>query len=132
MGSNSSTGNVSTLYTLSGVTMYNNELRATGGFYQTSDERLKIFNEDVNINFETLKLIPKKYFTWKDGGHKNAIGTIAQELQKYYPELVSKNENGYLSVNYSLLSIIALKAIDELYEYNLLLDKKLKTLEERL
>ena len=132
MGSNSSTGSVSTLYTLSGVTMFNNQLRATGGFYQTSDERLKIFNKDVEIDFETLKLIPKKYFTWKDGGHKNAIGTIAQELQKYYPELVSKNENGYLSVNYSLLSIIALKAIDKLYEYNLLLDKKLKTLEERL
>ena len=113
--------------------MYGSQLRASGGFYQTSDERLKIFKDDIDVDFETLKLIPKKYFTWKDGNENDyIIGTSAQVIRKYYPEIVSEDENGYLSVNYALLSIIALKAIDKLYGANLILENKLKLIEDSL
>jgi hypothetical protein len=36
---------------------------SSGGFFDTSDERLKNFGGNVQIDFEKLKSIPKKYFT---------------------------------------------------------------------
>ena len=42
------------------------------------------------------------------------IGVSAQEIQSIYPEIVSTDDNGYLSVAYDKLSVIALAAIDEL------------------
>ena len=88
----------------------------------TSDERLKMFKDDINVDFETLKLIPKKYFIWKDDNgvieqdNKRHLGTSAQIVQKYYPNLVGSNEDGHLFVNYAGLNVIALKAIDLLHE----------------
>lgn len=88
---------------------------SANAFYASSDIRLKNILDDINIDFDKLKLIPKKYYTWK-GSDILQLGTIAQDIQKIYPEVVSKNENGYLSVDYSKLSIIALAAIDKLNE----------------
>ena len=88
---------------------------SANSFYASSDIRLKNILDDINIDFDKLKLIPKKYYTWK-GSDILQLGTIAQDIQKIYPEVVSKNENGYLSVDYSKLSIIALAAIDKLNE----------------
>ena len=86
-------------------------------FYKSSDERLKNFSNDISIDFDALRNIPKKYFTWKsDELNKPHIGTSAQELMKVYPELVNRDENDMLSVDYSTLSIIALKAIDILVD----------------
>lgn len=92
------------------------DISATNGFYETSDERLKNFVGDVEVDFNALKSIPKKHFTWKyDKSDTQIIGTSAQELQKVYPELVQER-NGSLSVDYAKLSVICLKAIDELNE----------------
>ena len=42
------------------------------------------------------------------------IGFIAQEVQKYFPELVYQEyEEGYLSLHYPDFGIIAIKAIQE-------------------
>lgn len=95
------------------------------GFYQSSDERLKHFDENVEVDLNKLSTLSKKYFKWKDGDDRTHIGMSAQEIQKLYPELVSENSEGFLQVAYDKLSVIALKAIDVLYE-------KLNTLEERL
>ena len=35
---------------------------SSAGFFDTSDERLKNFGENIQIDFEKLKSIPKKYF----------------------------------------------------------------------
>jgi hypothetical protein len=85
-------------------------------FYETSDENLKDFSGDVDVNFAKLKEIRKSYFTWKDGDGKTQIGTSAQDVQKVYPELVSEDNKGNLTVDYAKLSIIALSAIDKLDE----------------
>ena len=90
------------------------QINATNGFYETSDARLKNFKEDVKA-LDTVDKIPTKYFTWKeDENQESQIGTSAQEVEKLYPELVSKTEDDTLTVDYAKLSIIALAAIKEL------------------
>ena len=115
------------------ITVSGGSVSAKNGFFQTSDETLKDFHNDVQIDFEKLSLIPKKQFTWKSDEEKHIeIGTSAQEVRKLYPELVSENENGILSVAYDKLSIVALKAIDELYKKNQELERRIKELENKL
>ena len=110
-----------------------NELSAGGGFYERSDERLKDFQEDIEVNFSYLHNIPKKYYSWKDDAtYVRHIGTSAQEVQKYYPELVNTDDNGYLTMNYDKLSVVALKAIDILHEEVTELKKENAELKERL
>lgn len=90
------------------------KFNAGKGFYETSDARLKDFKEDVKA-LDTVDQIPTKYFTWKeDENQESQIGTSAQEVEKLYPELVSKTEDDTLTVDYAKLSIIALAAIKEL------------------
>ena len=93
-------------------------MHAQNGFYQDSDIRLKNFGDDININFNDLASIPKKHFEWKDDkyGVGQQIGTSAQALLRVYPELVTRNDDGYYTVNYAGLSIVALAAIDKLWE----------------
>lgn len=100
-------------------------------FYETSDARCKNFIGDIDVDFDKLKLIPKKYFTWKDSKNKDwQIGTSAQEVQKIFPELVSEDDK--LHVDYSKLSIIALAAIDKLYEENKELKERVNNLENTI
>ena len=94
--------------------LYATQMNATNGFFETSDARLKNFKEDIKA-LEVVSEIPTKYFTWKSDKSKTEhIGTSAQEIQKIYPDLVTENEDGVLSVDYARLSIIALAAIKEL------------------
>ena len=114
-----------------GAYISNNEFYGSA-FYETSDERLKYFTSDVNVDFDKLKSIPKKYFMWKNREmNPTNIGTSAQKLQAVYPELVSESE-GYLRVDYAKLSVIALAAVDKLHEENEELKERLKKIEEKL
>lgn len=103
-----------------------NACYCSGGFYEASDERLKNFGDDIEVDLDKLSQLSKKYFTWKDDkSNVQQIGISAQELQKLYPELVNViDEEGHLSVSYDKLSVIALKGID-------VLNDKVKSLEER-
>ena len=100
-----------------------------GSFFEPSDERLKNFEEDVRVDISELTKLPKKYFKWKhDENGSTEIGVSAQKLLKLYPELVSFNtETGYYHVAYEKLSVIALAAIDKLYE---ILQKQKKELDK--
>jgi len=130
-GSTSSSNTTGTL--VKRTTVYVNTssaVYASGGFYESSDERLKNFGDPIEVDLEKIKKLPKKYFTWKnDKNNKLNIGTSAQELQKLYPEIVSEGDDGYLNVNYEKLSIVALAAIDKLQDKY---DKKIQELEDKL
>lgn len=123
--------NLATYMDASGV-YTGGRMNAAGGFFQTSDARKKDFGSNVEIDFNVLKSIPKKYFEWKDNPEAGQqIGTSAQDLLRVYPSLVNKDKNGYYSVDYARLSIVALAAIDKLNNKIEELENKIESLERR-
>jgi hypothetical protein len=101
------------------------------GFFETSDERKKVFAEPIDVDFEKLKMLKKNYFFWKDSDNTDRqLGVSAQEIQTVYPELVMSDSNGELSVDYAKLSVVALKAVDTLYDKNAELEKRITDLEK--
>lgn len=121
--------------TISGVSIRSgNTVYAAGGFYESSDERLKTFLTDVTVDLEKLRKLPKKYFKWCSNTMPQGIqlGTSAQAVQEIYPELVTTNELGYLHVAYDKLSVVALKAIDTLYDMVLDIKKENELLKARI
>ena len=87
------------------------------GFYQSSDERLKTFTEDYDINLDNIKTIKTGKFYWNSDENKTINGGVsAQTVEQYFPELVMENENGMKSVNYDGLAVVAIAAIKKLTE----------------
>ena len=87
-----------------------------GSLYHASDETLKTFTSNIDINFDNLATIKKGFFYWKEDPDKILnLGVTAQSVEDLYPEIVTTNM-GFKSVDYSKLSVIALAAIDKLHE----------------
>lgn len=101
-------------------------------FYEWSDERLKTFGDDIDVDLDKLAELRKSFFTFNSKPEKMELGVSAQEIQKLYPEIVNENEDGFLSVDYSKLSVIALKAIDKLNNKNKELEERLARIEKAL
>ena len=119
--------------TLSATTICATTMYATSGFYETSDERLKNFKGKIPVSLERLSHLKKNYFTWKDKDEEDIqIGVSAQEVQSLYPEIVSESDSGSLTVAYDKLSVVALSAIDVLYEENKTLKDKISKLESQI
>jgi hypothetical protein len=110
---------------------FQGKVYAASGFFQSSDERLKEFFNPISVDLEKLKKLRKSYFKFK-GDDTIHIGVSAQEIKELYPEVVSETEEGFLNVDYSKLSVIALRGIDKLYEMYLELKEANKKLEKQL
>ncbi|MDR0619124.1 MAG: tail fiber domain-containing protein [Bacteroidales bacterium] len=77
------------------------ELYIRGNLYTPSDRRLKRDIQKLKITQDPLKEIQAYSFVYEnmqDIGRKS--GFIAQEVQKYFPELVSVGSDGTLSMTY--------------------------------
>lgn len=95
-----------------------------GSYHDGSDERLKRNIESLpEVLPNLMQLRPKKYLMkYNNPGNHISIGFIAQDLKKFFPELVSIVDGkmqGYKeipdlhAINYSQLSVVAIKAIQE-------------------
>lgn len=101
--------------TLSGYLTVSDRVNSVNGFFQTSDKRLKENIVDLESSLDKISKIPTVNFNYISDEDKRAqIGTIADEVEEVFPELVSKGSDGYKTVDYSKFSIIALSAIKEL------------------
>jgi hypothetical protein len=92
-----------------------------------SDERLKNVNSNIDFAIDKLMTLNAINFSWKyDDTNKENIGLIAQEIEKVFPQVIDKNklpskddeenidETEYLSVRYTELIPVLVKAIQEL------------------
>lgn len=98
-------------------------------FYSSSDRRLKDDIEDAEIELEDIDKIPvvNFHFKGKDGWQ---LGTIAQDVQDLFPELVNEDKDGYLSVDYSMLACVAVAGVKKLKEENRTLQDKMLLMEQ--
>lgn len=100
---------------------------------ETSDVRKK---ENIqNLNIETYAVLDKintyKY-TYKDDTLKTArIGLIAQEVEEYFPEIVHTQKDGYKTIEYSKLGVLALDALKTLKHEIIKLNNRIKILESK-
>lgn len=69
----------------------------------------------VSYRFRTAE------FKKRNFSEKSQMGVVAQELIKVYPELVSKDSEGYYSVNYTGLIPVLVEAVKDLRKKNRLL-----------
>ncbi len=102
-----------------GMTNPGQELDVNGdvqaaSFIYSSDQRLKTNIQPLADNtLEKVKQIQPVTFNWKTGGDKE-IGFIAQDVEKYYPELVTTNPStGMKGMEYGNMTAVLLKAIQE-------------------
>ena len=87
-----------------------------GTLYQTSDITKKNIISDLDLD-KAYNLIDKCQtiiYTLKDDElNKEQVGVIAQEIQQFFPEIVSADENGYLALDYSRLTVVILKVLKD-------------------
>jgi len=86
-------------------------ITSTGNITTISDSRLKT---NVHTIKDALNKVSKLRGVTFDKDNKANIGVIAQEIQSVFPEAVSTDDKGYLSVSYGNLVGVLIEAIKEL------------------
>jgi hypothetical protein len=104
----------------------------TGAWLILSDRR---FKENIRPLPSVLDKVERigtySYNYTHDKNKQSSIGVVAQELNELFPELVEEDEYS-LKVSYQQLSVIAIKALQELSVNHSQLELKVASLEARL
>lgn len=143
--------NGSTTFKSTNPVVVNHDLTVKGQIYGTlssnSDFRLKDIIGHSNLGLKELREMNIYDFTWKNKKDKKLhTSIIAQELEKILPDCVSKNDDGFLTININdilFIAINALKQLDievtslknenrKLKNENMALNNKLENLNQRL
>lgn len=102
--------------TVSAGKLYIGNGQATGGFaevhasgfFKESDVRLKSNIVPLNHTLDQICDIPTVEFDMHD---KHQIGTIAQDLENNFAEVVNTDSDGMKSVDYCMLGVVAIEGI---------------------
>lgn len=105
---NAYNGNITTIGTIS----------AANGFYETSDIRKKNVIDELPLDkaYELINNCQSIIYTLKDNTDKQQIGLIAQEVREFFPEIVEEDKDGYLSLDYSRLTVVLLRVLKDLID----------------
>lgn len=79
-----------------------------GGFFKESDIRLKSNIVPLNHTLEQICNIPTVSF---DIRNKHQIGTIAQDIENDFVDIVNTDSDGMKSVDYCMLGVVAVEGI---------------------
>ena len=105
---------------------------STGAWLILSDRRLKENIEPLPPILNKVEQIGTYSYNYKhDVNKQSSIGVMAQELTELFPELVEEDEYS-LKVSYQQLSVLAIKALQELSSSHSQLQLKVASLEARL
>ncbi|MDX1479856.1 MAG: tail fiber domain-containing protein [Saprospiraceae bacterium] len=107
----------------------------SSGWDDLSDRRRKTDIQPLRRVLPSVnQMTPSTYFMTTDNDRKKRdIGFIAQDVQKFFPEAVSySEEEDVYTMNYNMMSVIAIKAVQELSEQNTELKTRNAELEKRL
>ena len=102
--------------TVSAGKLYIGDGQATGGFaevhasgfFKESDIRLKSDIAPLKHTLDQICNIPTVEFNMHD---KHQIGTIAQDLENNFAEIVNTDSDGMKSVDYCMLGVVAVEGI---------------------
>lgn len=78
------------------------------GFFKESDVRLKSNIVPLNHTLDQICNIPTVEFDMHD---KHQIGTVAQNLENNFAEIVNTDSDGMKSVDYCMLGVVAIEGI---------------------
>lgn len=118
-------GNDGSRFYIGGNTYVAGSVTATGGFFDSSDARLKTLITDNYLNSEVAGVKAKLYM--KNG--KLELGYYAQDLQNILPSSVLEDEKGYLSLAYSQVHTAKIAVIEDEVT---LLKRRVSDLESKL
>jgi len=123
----------------------NGNMSIDGTFSKNSDRALKTDIQPLGPALEKLLSIPAVRYQFKAGTGRSSepqIGLIEQDVQAVFLELVSRSEDGHLSLAYSKLTAVLLQGlqeqqrqIDQLQardEHTTALETRLATLEQAM
>ena len=78
------------------------------GFFKESDIRLKSNIVPLNHTLDQICNIPTVEFDMHD---KHLIGTVAQNLENNFAEIVNTDSDGMKSVDYCMLGVVAIEGV---------------------
>lgn len=102
-------GNDGSRIYIGGNTYVVGNVTATGGFFDTSDARLKTLVED-NYLLSSIANVKAKLYT--KGGRKE-LGYYAQDLLEILPSAVSEGSDGFLSLSYAQVHTAKISVIED-------------------
>ena len=105
------------------------DIAYTGNIYDVSDVRLKENITPLEGAIDKISSLHGIYFNNRgESADEREVGVIAQEVEEVLPEVVSEDDEGYKSVDYTKLTPLLIEAVKEL---NIAM-KKLKVENEKL
>lgn len=114
-------------YTESDNTLHVNRVEAES-FISKSDERFKENIQDLQWNAHDILKLSAKSYNYKGDSNTKHYGFIAQELHDVVPDLVAKDSQNRLYVNYQEMIPILIETVKDLYTKNKQLEDKLESI----